>query len=376
MQQTQQMKLENENIVNVQNRNTIQLIDRLAEKSDLPDEDLLSILNGMNAEVRTYLHTKAREIAKIAYQGRIFARGLIEFTNICARNCRYCGIRRDNSAVERYRLSLDDILGACETGHALGYRTFVLQGGEDPGLSADDIVDMVVRIKERYPDCALTLSIGEWSKADYKSFYDAGADRYLLRHETASRKLYESLHPDMDFDNRRRCLADLKEIGFQVGAGFMVGLPGQTHEDLVADLRYMRLLEPHMVGIGPFIPHQATPLAKRKSGTLLETLDMVALTRLMLPEALLPATTALGSIDPTGREMGLKAGANVVMPNLTPKSERAKYLLYDGKICVGDEAAECRKCIEGRIKKAGFQMDMAVGDHPRCVSSVRILNMV
>lgn len=342
----------------------IALIDRLAAAHDLPDSDLLAILENLDEPSRAHLHESARLLAAETYSGHVYARGLIEFTNICARNCRYCGIRLDNRLVERYRLTLEEILDSCRTGYKLGYRTFVLQGGEDPGMTADRVVEVVKAIRTKYPDCAITLSIGEWAKADYQRFYEAGADRYLLRHETASEKLYQELHPDMDFHNRRRCLRDLKEIGFQTGAGFMVGLPNQTLADRVLDLRFVKELDPHMVGIGPFIPHKDTPLANETGGTLVDTLDMVALVRLLLPKALLPATTALGSIDPQGRELGLKAGANVVMPNLTPTKERSKYLLYDGKICTGDEAAECRQCIEGRINRAGFEMDMQVGDHP------------
>lgn len=342
----------------------IALIDRLAAAHDLPDAELLTILEALDDTSRAHLHETARMVAAETYDGRVYARGLIEFTNICARNCRYCGIRLDNRLVERYRLTKEEILDSCRVGYNLGYRTYVLQGGEDPGMTVDRIVDIVQSIRSVFPDCAITLSVGEWSKAEYEQFFAAGADRYLLRHETASEKLYQELHPDMDFHNRRRCLRDLKQIGFQTGAGFMVGLPNQTLADRVLDLRFVKELEPHMVGIGPFIPHKDTPLAEASGGTLMDTLDMVALVRLLLPNALLPATTALGSIDPMGRELGLKAGANVVMPNLTPTKERAKYLLYDGKICTGDEAAECRNCIEGRISRAGFRMDMQVGDHP------------
>lgn len=290
-------------------------------------------------------------------------RGLIEFTNYCKNTCTYCGIRVFNKKVDRYRLSLEDILNCCSEGYRLGYRTFVLQGGEDPYFTDDKIVEIVKNIKEKFKDCAVTLSIGEKSYESYKKYYDAGADRYLLRHETASKTLYEKLHPGMSFENRRRCLRDLKEIGYQVGAGFMIGIPGQTNEDFVKDLLFLKELEPHMVGIGPFIPQCDTPLGNEKGGTVEVTVLMLSIIRLLLPQVLLPSTTALGTIHPMGREMGLKAGANVVMPNLSPTCVREKYALYDGKICTGDEAAECRMCIQNRIESAGFTLDMSRGDN-------------
>lgn len=248
-------------------------------------------------------------------------------------------------------------------GYNLGYRTFVLQGGEDPYYTRSRVEEIITAIKIKYPEVAITLSIGERSYEDYSAFYKCGADRYLLRHEMASRRLYNKLHSNMSFDNRRKCLYDLKKIGYQVGAGFMVGLPGQTSEDLAEDFIFLKELEPHMVGIGPFIPHKDTKLGREKGGTVKDTVTMLALTRLFLPEVLLPATTALGTLDPLGREKGLKAGANVVMPNLSPISVRKKYSLYDGKVCTGDEAAECRRCIEQRINSAGFNVDMSRGDN-------------
>ena len=254
-------------------------------------------------------------------------------------------------------------MSAVKLGYSLGYRTFVLQGGEDSYYTDEVMIDIISRIKKIYPDCAITISIGERSYDSYKKMFDAGADRYLLRHETASEELYRSLHPNSDFNNRRKCLYNLKEIGYQVGAGFMIGLPNQTTKDLVKDLFFIKELQPAMVGIGPFIPHKDTPLRDCKGGTLDKTLIMLSLIRLMLPEVLLPATTALGSINPLGRELGLKAGANVVMPNLSPTYVREKYSLYNGKICTGDEAAECRKCIERRINNAGFELEISRGDN-------------
>jgi biotin synthase len=254
-------------------------------------------------------------------------------------------------------------MAACEMGYELGYRTFVLQGGEDDFYTDEIIIEIVTEIKRRFPACAVTLSIGEKSCNSYQKYYNAGADRYLLRHETASKKLYDSLHPGMSLENRIQCLYNLKQIGYQVGAGFMVGLPKQTNEDLVEDLEFLQELQPQMVGIGPFIPHKGTPLGKALRGTVDQTVTLLAMIRLLLPEVLLPATTALGSIDPLGREKGLKAGANVVMPNLSPVEVRNKYALYDDKVCTGEEAAECRQCIDRRIVDAGFVPDMSRGDN-------------
>lgn len=339
------------------------LIDKLALNQNLEDSELLTLLDQLTEEDQNYLIEKAHEVRMAVYGDRVFMRGLIEFTSYCSRNCIYCGIRAENPSAERYRLSLEQVLQSCETGYWLGYRTYVLQGGEDPYYTDDKLVEMITAIKKRYPDCAITMSIGERSRESYEKMFAAGADRYLLRHETASKELYESLHPKMSFENRIECLHTLKDIGFQVGAGFMVGLPGQENRHLVEDLRFLKNLQPHMIGIGPFIPHQSTPLKNEAGGTVDKVVTMLAIVRLMVPEVLLPATTALGSLDGLGREKGVKAGANVVMPNLSPTDVRAKYMLYDGKICTGDEAAECRKCIEGRITRAGFRIDMSRGDH-------------
>lgn len=338
-------------------------IDQLFETGDLSNEELLLLLNEMDSETTAYLHEKADAKRQQIYKNDVYMRGLIEFTNYCANDCLYCGIRRSNGLADRYRLTEDEVLACCEMGYELGYRTFVLQGGEDPYYTDEKLTSMIRRIKDNYPDCAITLSIGEKPYESYAKYKEAGVDRYLLRHETNSRELYEALHPDMSFDERIRCLNDLKTIGFQVGAGFMVGLPNQTNEDFVKDLRFLKTLEPHMVGIGPFIPHKDTPLKDEEQGTLETTCILLSMVRLLLPEVLLPATTALGSISPSGREKGLKAGANVVMPNLSPTNVRDKYLLYDGKICTGDEAAHCRGCIERRINSAGYEVNMGRGDH-------------
>lgn len=340
----------------------------LDRTGDLPEADLLALLEHLDRpegqETRRALIARSHEKRMSVYGKRVFLRGLIEISNYCKRNCIYCGIRAGNPMADRYRLTVDQVLDSCKTGYGLGYRTFVLQGGEDPAHTDAFLTGLIKTVRASYPDCAITLSLGERSRESYEALFEAGADRYLLRHETAEEGLYERFHPGMALEDRKQCLDDLKSIGFQVGAGFMVGLPGQTDRHLVKDLKFLKALEPHMIGIGPFIPHHETPLADQPSGTVEKTVTLLAILRLMLPKVLLPATTALGSLDPFGREQGIKAGANVVMPNLSPLEVREKYDLYDGKICTGDEAAECRKCIQNRIESAGFEVDMARGDHP------------
>nr|WP_242964931.1 [FeFe] hydrogenase H-cluster radical SAM maturase HydE [Scatolibacter rhodanostii] len=329
--------------------NKAELTQLIAQNAENPDPEILA---------------EARRLCDSVYGKQVFMRGLIEFTNYCKNNCYYCGIRAANGNVHRYRLTKEDILTCCDIGYNLGFRTYVLQGGEDPYFTDDIMCDIVSDIRRIYPDCAITLSLGERSKESYQRLYNAGANRYLLRHETATDEHYSLLHPEnLLLSNRKQCLRDLKEIGFQTGAGFMVGSPGQTYEMLAEDLLFLKDLQPEMVGIGPFIPHADTPFREEAQGSLNLTLLMVALTRLMLPTALLPATTALGSIDPSGREQGLKAGANVVMPNLSPLNVRKDYSLYDNKICTGDEAAECRMCIQRRIQSSGFELSTGRGDH-------------
>ncbi|MCT4598873.1 MAG: [FeFe] hydrogenase H-cluster radical SAM maturase HydE [Vallitalea sp.] len=340
-----------------------QLIDELYINNTLSKEKILMLLNNLNEENTQYLYMKANELRLHNYNNKVYMRGLIEFTNHCKNDCVYCGIRKHNKNADRYRLSKEDIINCCKEGYRLGYRTFVLQGGEDLYFTDDKIVDIVSSIKSLFDDVAVTLSIGEKSYESYRKYYDAGADRYLLRHETNSKQLYNSLHPNMSYENRIECLYNLKKIGYQVGAGFMVGLPNQTNEDYTKDLIFLKELQPHMVGIGPFIPQKDTPLSMEQSGTVDKTCIMLSIVRLLLPKVLLPATTALGSLSNKGREKGLKAGGNVVMPNLSPTNVREKYALYDGKICTGDEAAHCRKCIENRIRSAGFEVDMSRGDH-------------
>ena len=339
------------------------IIDKLHKENNLSKDELYMLVSSIDDENMEYLISKADETRRKFYDNKVYMRGLIEFTNYCKMDCLYCGIRKSNKNVERYRLTFDEIMECADIGDRLGYKTYVLQGGEDPYFTDERMVEIIKGIKNRYPKNAITLSLGERSYESYKKMYDAGADRYLLRHETATKSLYDSLHPGTSIESRRECLYNLKKIGFQAGAGFMVGLPNQTDMDLVNDLMFVKEFEPAMCGIGPFIPQKDTPLGDEEGGTLEKTILMLSIVRLLLPEVLLPATTALGTIDPTGREKGIKAGGNVVMPNLSPTSVREKYALYDGKICTGDEAAECRMCIERRMKKFGYDVEVNRGDN-------------
>lgn len=325
--------------------------------------ELIEIITENMSNPKESLLHEAAQVRDNVYGRRIFARGLIEFTNYCINDCYYCGIRRSNKNACRYRLSKDDILGCCSEGNRLGFNTFVLQGGEDNYYTDKIMCDIIYSIKSKYPECAVTLSIGEKSRESYRAYKDAGADRYLLRHETADEHHYGILHPkEMSLSNRKKCLYTLRELGYQVGAGIMTGSPGQTPETLAQDLMFMADLRPHMVGIGPFIPQKDSPFANERGGTLNLTLTMLSLTRLMLPKVLLPATTALGTIDEMGREKGFDAGANVVMPNLSPPDKKHNYALYDNKICDGDEAAEYVDSLRDRIERAGYTLDMGRGD--------------
>lgn len=341
----------------------IELINKLYETSDLSRDEYTYLIKNRNEESAEYLFSLAREKREEHYGKEVYLRGLIEFTNYCKNDCLYCGIRKSNLKADRYRLTKEEILACCQEGYNLGFRTFVLQGGEDGSYSDDDICEIIHSIKSIYPHCAITLSIGEKSKESYEKYYNAGADRYLLRHETADSSHYAKLHPEnLTAEKRQQCLYDLKEIGFQVGTGFMVGSPFQTVENLADDMMFIKKLQPHMVGIGPFISHKDTPFKNENSGTLELTLFMLALIRLTLPKALLPSTTALGTIDSDGRERGILAGANVVMPNLSPTSVRKKYLLYDNKICTGDESAQCKQCLEKRMESIGYHTVVSRGD--------------
>lgn len=340
------------------------IIKRLYETQNASDLDLKRLIDDTeNCEILFEYAQKQR----VKYYGKdVYIRGLIEFTNYCRNNCFYCGIRAGNTAASRYRLSEANILSCCENGYGLGFRTFVLQGGEDMAYSDEDICRIVSKIKSNYPDCAVTLSIGERSFKSYKAYFDAGADRYLLRHETADVAHYKRLHPPlMSLENRKECLFNLKKIGYQVGSGFMVSSPFQTTQNLVSDLRFLQELEPDMIGIGPFLPHSDTPFGNEEKGSLIKCLNLIAILRLMFPYALIPSTTALGTIHPEGREMGLKAGANVIMPNLSPTDTRELYTLYDNKICTGEEAAEGLLELKNRVRSAGFEIVTSRGDVKR-----------
>ena len=337
-----------------------ELIDKLEEIKILSRDEFKALLSCDEA----YLYERARMARRQIYGSKIYMRGLIEFTSYCKNNCYYCGLRCGNSNAERYRLSKEQILECCKIGYELGFRTFVLQGGEDLYYTDDVLAGIVREIKAAYSDCAITLSIGERSHESYRRLHEAGADRYLLRHETANDAHYGAIHPpEMSPLDRKKCLYDLKQIGYQVGCGFMVGSPGQTLDHIVDDLLFIKELDPAMVGVGPFIPHSSTPFAGEKPGSLRLTLNILAILRLMKPNLLLPATTALGTLDGRGRELGVLAGANVVMPNLSPVDVRKKYLLYDNKICTGDEAAECVSCLQKRMESIGHKIVISRGDY-------------
>ena len=337
------------------------IVQQLRDTQTLPDDTLAALLE--SAAHDEALFEAADAVRREHYGDEVFLRGLIEFTNHCRNNCFYCGIRRDNRQVPRYRLSEEEILDCATEGYDLGYRTFVLQGGEDPYFTDERVCAIVAALHARFPDCAITLSIGEKPRESYQAFFDAGARRYLLRHETASDAHYAQLHPaELSLAHRKECLFALKEIGYQVGAGFMVGSPYQTTRELLCDLRFLQELRPDMIGIGPFIHHADTPFRDFPNGSLELTLRLLAILRLMFPYVLLPSTTALGTIHPQGRELGLKAGANVVMPNLSPVAVRAKYKLYDNKICLGEESAQCRGCLERRVNAAGYRLVTDRGD--------------
>ncbi len=338
-------------------------IDQLCQTQTVSDDEMKVLFMAEHPQVLEYLYQKARKVREAHYGNKVYTRGLIEFTNYCRNNCYYCGIRRDNLHAERYRLSEEEICKCADEGYVLGFRTFVLQGGEDGAYTKKSLGNVIRRIKTSHPDCAVTLSFGEWDYETYQYWHECGADRYLLRHETADPMHYQKLHPkQMQFSHRMKCINELKEIGYQVGAGFMVGSPGQTPDMLVQDLRYLQSLQPDMAGIGPFIPHKDTPFAQEKAGTLSMTLKLLAIVRLMFPKILLPATTALNTISPKGRESGILAGANVIMPNLSPLQVRQKYMLYDHKVSTGGESAQCWHDLEKSMRDIGCELCIGRGD--------------
>lgn len=337
------------------------IVQQLEKNRNLSDEEFKILL-----ETDFYdkeLFERADKVRRSIYGDKVYIRGLIEISNYCKNNCYYCGIRCGNKNVSRYRLDKEDILSCCSEGYRLGFRTFVMQGGEDNYYSDELMCDIISEIRMNYPDCAITLSLGEKSRETYEAYYRAGANRYLLRHETAESEHYNKLHPEnMSLETRKKCLFDLKEIGFQTGAGFMVGSPYQTTDNIISDLRFLQELKPDMIGIGPFLRHNETPFAEFENGSMELTLRLLAVLRLMFPYVLLPSTTALGTIHPNGRELGLKAGANVVMPNLSPADTRKLYELYENKICTGEEAAESLERLKEKVKSAGYRIVTERGD--------------
>lgn len=341
-----------------------ELIERLERERDLTNAEFAVLLDQSSGADRDFLFERARAVRDAHYGRKVYIRGLIELTNYCKNDCLYCGIRKSNVSCERYRLTKEQILSCCESGYALGFRTFVLQGGEDGWYTDERMTDIVRAMRQAYPDCAITLSLGERGRESFKRLYDAGANRYLLRHETADEAHYARLHPvSMTLTHRLQCLRDLKEIGFQTGAGFMVGSPYQTTECIVRDFRFLQELKPQMVGLGPFIPHHATPLRDFPAGSTERTLLCLSIVRLLLPNVLLPATTALATIDGDGRIKGMNAGCNVVMPNLSPMEDRSKYLLYDNKASSGDEAAESLRALREHLATAGYEVVIDRGDY-------------
>ncbi len=340
------------------------LLGQLRREHTLPDEALQLLIEDRDPSVLDELCREAREVREAHFGKTVYIRGLIELTNICRNDCYYCGIRRSNKEVERYRLTTEQILACCQRGHELGFRTFVLQGGEDPYWTEERIATLLEQMHTAHPDCAITLSLGEWSEEAYRRFYQAGGNRYLLRHETFDPEHYSTLHPQgMSATERQECLRTLKRIGFQTGTGMMVGSPGQTTQHLIADIRFIEELQPQMIGLGPFLPHRQTPLKDAPAGSLELTIRLLAILRLMHPKALIPSTTALATLHPEGRVRGILAGANVVMPNLSPQGHRSKYQLYNDKAALGAEAAEGLALLEAQLSQIGYHLSFSRGDY-------------
>lgn len=347
----------------MKNKDISFIVDKLREERSLSLEEYLELVEAYSLENAEHLARYAVAERKKYYSNSVYIRGLIEISNICKNNCLYCGIRRENSDCQRYRLTKEEILDCCREGYELGFRTFVMQGGEDGFFTDDYLCALISEIKEKYNDCAITLSLGERSYESYKKLYEAGADRYLLRHETADEEHYAKLHPEnMSYKTRIECLYNLKEIGYQVGCGFMVGSPYQTSENIARDLKFIEEFKPHMCGIGPFIPHRATPFKNEPAGTLALTCYLLSIIRIIAPKILLPATTALGSIDENGREKGILSGANVVMPNLSPYEKRQKYELYNNKLYGDSESAQALCELKQRMNAIGYDIVVDRGD--------------
>ena len=341
----------------------LELIEKLERTHSLSLAEYEALLRNRSEALSAELRARAVRVRKAVYGNAVFTRGLVEISSFCKNDCLYCGIRRSNGQAERYRLTPEDILVCCREGWELGFRTFVLQGGEDPWFSDERLCPLLRQIKAEFPACAVTLSLGERSRESYQRLFDAGADRYLLRHETADPDHYRALHPpELSWEHRMECLRELKEIGYQVGCGFMVGSPGQTEKELAKELKFVETFRPAMCGIGPFIPHKDTPFRDQPAGSVDLTCYLLSILRLIQPNLLLPATTALGTLDPLGREKGILAGANVVMPNLSPVEVRKKYMLYDNKICTGEESAQCRGCLAQRMDAIGYELVIDRGD--------------
>lgn len=344
----------------------IELINKLEKERGLTLAEYEFLIENRSEEAAKILAEKAVKKRKEVYGNDVYIRGLIEVSNICKNDCHYCGIRRGNKNCERYRLTKEQILSCCDEGYPLGFRTFVLQGGEDAFFTDDYVCEIINSIKSKYPDCAITLSLGERSFESYEKLRNAGADRYLLRHETADKEHYGKLHPDdLSFDNRMECLKNLKKLGFQTGCGFMVGSPYQTNKTIAKDLKFIEEFKPEMCGIGPFIPHKDTIFKDHPAGSVELTCYLLSIIRLISPDILLPATTALGSIDPIGREKGILAGANVVMPNLSPEDAKKKYMLYNNKLSSGAEAAANKRMLEEKMKAIGYKIVTNIGNHKK-----------
>ncbi len=349
--------------------NALLLLEKLERTHALSLSEYQQLIESYSPTLADIAAKKADAVRRSVYGNTVYIRGLIEISNICKNDCLYCGIRKSNTLCDRYRLTKEDILACCDEGYELGFRTFVMQGGEDGWFTDDRLVDIIRAIKTRYPDCAVTLSLGERDKESYRRLFAAGADRFLLRHETADEAHYASLHPDnLTLSNRLQCLRDLKDIGFQVGCGFMVGSPYQTTAALAKDLKFIEEFAPDMCGIGPFIPHKDTPFGDRKAGTLEMTCYLLSIVRLIHPHLLLPSTTAFGTIHSNGREKGILAGANVVMPNLSPLAVRKKYMLYDNKIATGEESAQSLENLKKRMASIGYEIVSDRGDVKKSIA--------